>query len=183
MDRVRLDGIIEAAFMGVLRDDECTLHQAELIDHSPERDVSDAEWLHAKEIDVATDWREVPSAALDQCGAAMSHATPNSWRFYLPAYMRRALGLLDATILETWIPGSVLSHLTFSQKYAGQVPYLLERFETLNDAQGKAVCAFLEYVREYPCVVAPYRQDADLALRQYWGLHTANRPRGQIVLP
>src|ERR1700722_2064913 len=184
MSIAKLNEILEAAFMGVERDDACTLHQAELIDHTPEREISDAEWSHAKERDQGTDWRQQPSAALDECGAAMSHATPQSWRFYLPAYMRRALDLLDAQLLETWLPGSVIHHLTFSSKYADQVSYTLDRFETLSTAQGRAVRTFLEYIRDYPCAVASYRRDAELALLKYWGLVEEKRPlRPKIILP
>jgi hypothetical protein len=184
MSRAKLDEVLEAAFIGVERDDACTLHQAELIDRTPEREVADAEWSHARDIDQATDWRQVPSAALDECGAAMSHATPQSWRFYLPAYKRRALDLLDIQLLETWLPGSVIHHLTFSSQFAGQVSYKLDRFETLSTAQGRAVRIFLEYIRDYPCAVASYRRDAELALLKYWGLVEEKRPlRPKIILP
>jgi hypothetical protein len=184
MEVTKVSEIIEAAFLDVERDNNCTLHQAELIDHSPEREVSDAEWQHAKDIDQETDWRRVPAAALDECGAAMSHATPKSWRFYLPAYMRRALSLLDAHILETWLPGSIIHHLTYSNDPAGQGLYSLERFTTLTSAQGDAVKGFLEYVRDYPAPRTSYGRAAELALRKYWGLNENDRPQGPgIVRP
>lgn len=104
MSTRKLNEILEAAFMGVERDDACTLHQAELIDHTLERDISAAEWSHAKEIDQPTDWRQVSSA--------------------------------------------------------------------------------VEYVRDYPCAVASYRRDAELALLKYWGLaEDKRRLRPKIILP
>lgn len=144
MDIVTVDATIEAAFAGVERDEECTLHQAQLRDHTLDREIADREWHEAKERDQATDWRDVPDDDLDESDAALSHATPECWRFDLPAYMRRALRLLDASILETWFPGSVVSHLGYPSKPLEG--HILPRFELLNTAQQKAVRAFLGFL-------------------------------------
>jgi hypothetical protein len=182
MDIGFVDATIEAAFAGVERDEECTLHQAQLSDQTMDREISATEWRNAKARDQATDWRDVPDADLDKCDAALSHATPKCWRFYLPAYMRRAMRLLDASILETWFPGSVVSHLSYSSK--SLKAYTLERFEMLDIAQQDAVKTFLEYVRDYPASGTSYRREADLAIRKYWGLERKDRPAGpKIVLP
>lgn len=184
MDLETLDSVIETAFCDVMRDEGCTLHQAQLADQGMGRKISDAEWRAAKVRDQETDWRGVPTAFLDECDAALSHATPLSWRFYLPAYMSRTLRLLDADILETMLPGTVIFHLTYSDKHPGQAANTLERFHTLSAAQQQAVRSFLEYIRDYPRQVTSYSEEAQLALRKYWGLDEQRRPGGpKIVRP
>lgn len=69
---------------------------------------------------------------MNECDAALSHATPQSWPFYLTAYMRRALRSLDATILEAELP------------------------------QGQAVRIFLEYPRDDSAKETYNQQDAKL---------------------
>jgi len=92
--------LIEDAFVGIQRDDGCTLHQNQFSDTFGDFDISDEEWNRLRDAerfrDPETDWRDVPAASLDECDAALSHAPPQCWCFYLPAYMRRALELLDA---------------------------------------------------------------------------------------
>jgi hypothetical protein len=184
MDMTSLDFAIETAFLGVERDEDCTLHQAQLSDQGMRRDISDAEWQSAKDRDPERDWRQVPAAALDECDAALSHATAQSWRFYLPAYMSRALRLLDADILSTWFPGSVIHHLTYPGKSPGLESHVLDRFKTLNTSQGQAVKLFLQYIRDYPATRTSYRRDAELALRKYWELDEERRPQEpKIILP
>ena len=174
--------MIEAAFCDVMRDENCTLHQAQLADQGLGREIRDAEWRAAKLKDQETDWRSIPAVFLDECDAALSHATPQSWRFYLPAYMRRALRLLDADILDTMLSGSVIFHLTYSDKHPGEAAYTLERFQTLNATQEQAVRSFLEYIRDYPWKVTSYSEEAQLALRKYWGLDERRRPHGPKII-
>lgn len=186
MDLSTPEKTIETAFRDVERDEECTLHQAQLTDQGMRRDISDAELVAAKNEDPETDWRRVPAVFLDECNAALSHASPQSWRFYLPAYMRRALQLLDANIHESELLGSVIFHLTYRGKDPGMAGYILDRFHTLSAEQQHAVAAFLEYVRDYPAPETshPYSQDAERALRKYWGLDKQKRPTGlRIILP
>jgi hypothetical protein len=184
MDIATVDATIESAFAGVVRDENCTLHQAQLRDQTLDRDIPEAEWRSAKDTDRETDWRQISDAALDECDAALSHATPQSWRFYLPAYMRRALRLLDADLLDTFLPGSVVFHLTYARPSPSSESYILDRFKMLDSAQGKAVSMFLEYVRDYPAARTSYRKEAELALRKYWGLDEQKRPQGpKIIVP
>jgi hypothetical protein len=107
--------LIVEAFVGIRRDDDCTLHQSQFSDTFGDFDISDEEWYRLRDAerfrDPETDWRDVPAAALDECDAALSHATPQCWCFYLPAYMRRALELLET---DLWFPHSVVFHLTYA---------------------------------------------------------------------
>jgi hypothetical protein len=179
MNLANVDATIEAAFLEVERDDHCTLHQAQLADQGLSREISDAEWQAARDKDQETDWRLIPAVFLDECDAALSHGTPQSWRFHLPAYMRRALRLLDADILETWLPGNVIFHLTYSDKKSS---FDLERFDTLDATQGRAVKSFLECIRNYPTKEPSYQQDAERALARYWGRDAEKRPTGAIIV-
>jgi hypothetical protein len=184
MDLESLDAEIEAAFRNVERDEDCTLHQAQLSDQGMRREISDTEWRAAKAKDQETDWRRVPASFLDECDAALSHATPQGWRFYMPAFMRRALQLLDTDIMKTMLPGSVIFHLTYRDKAPGDAAYALERFNTITVAQSQAVTSFLEYIRDHPTSVTSCQGDAELALRKFWGLDRQKRPQGpKIILP
>jgi len=72
--------LIEDAFVGNQRDDDCTLHQSQLSDTLGEFDISDEEWNRLRDAerfrDPETDWRTVPAAALEERDVALSHATP-----------------------------------------------------------------------------------------------------------
>lgn len=93
--------LIDLAFAGLQRDEDCTLHQAQLLDQTMSREISEEEWAAAKGLDPQTDWRDVPAASLDECDAVLSHASPQSWLFYIPAYMKRALELLDDDSIQS----------------------------------------------------------------------------------
>ena len=53
--------LLEVAFLGVQRDEQCTLHQAQLADQSLGRKTSREEWEAAGRLDPETDWRDVPA--------------------------------------------------------------------------------------------------------------------------
>src|SRR5262245_36690140 len=96
------------------------------------REISQEEWDAEKLRDPETDWRGVPADSLDECPAALSHASPQSWLFYLPAYMRYALELLATDALEAAdLPSSVIFHLTYDDKPPLQ-GYVLDRFRQLT---------------------------------------------------
>jgi hypothetical protein len=122
---------------------------------------------------------QTPVCRPSGCDAALSHLSPKGWHFYLPAYMRRALGLLDADFLFTTLRGFVIFHLTFPATSKGVDWYRLERFQQLNAEQERAVIAFLQFVvtnagNENPS----YAKDAARALKRYWSLSPQERPRG-----
>ena len=117
----------------------------------------------------------MPAAVLDECDAALSHATPQGWCFYLPAYMRRALELLET---DLWSPDSVVFHLTYRHDSRS---HLLPRFTLLDAVQQNAIVAFLEYVRDHPRDMYRSKAAAE-ALISYWALPVAKRPTDQILL-
>lgn len=173
--------LLDSAFVGTQRDDYFTLHQAQLADQSMSREISREEWDAEKLRDPETDWRDVPANSLDECPAALSHASPQSWLFYLPAYMRYALELLAADALEEAdLPSSVIFHLTYNDKPPLQ-GYVLDRFEQLTPSQEHAVVAFLECFRDHS---RPWlSKSADEALSTYWALPADKRVRPRIIIP
>ena len=182
MELANVMTLINRAFVGTKRDEECTLHQAQLADQSMSRDITDEERRAARDRDSQLDWREVPGVYLDECDAALSQLSPQGWHFYLPAYLRRALELLEADLLSSWLPGSVIFHLTFAPASKGLDWYRLERFKQLSAEQERAVGAFLEFVVTNAGNGDPsYAKDAARALKRYWSLSPQERPRRLIT--
>lgn len=155
----------EAAFAGVARDPEQSLHQAQLADQGMSRQIHGQEWREAGRRDREKDWTEVSGEALDECDAALSHLTPASWRFYLPAYLCRSLSnrkMLHAVLFQLTCPDE-----------DGLKAYLLKRFESLTPGQRGAVRHFLELVlHESEAEANDHWQTYDhakTALESYWG--------------
>ena len=175
MDLQAVLALIDEAFAEVQRDEDCTLHHAQLLDHTLDREISEDEWNAAKRRDPETDWRDIPALAIDECDAALSHATLKSWLFHMPAYMRRALQLLDT---DSWLPGSVIFHLTYDNKHQDLGWRTIERFRQLTPRQVEAVVAFLSYIVAQPRKRSWITDHATEALNSYWSLPASQRPRG-----
>jgi hypothetical protein len=181
MARTALRTEIETAFAGVARDPEQSLHQAQLTDQGIFREISGREWMQAESLDGEKDWTEVPGEALDECDAALSHFTPASWRFYLPAYLCRSLSLFVPPDFESAILDRVVFQLTLREKAdEGMKGYLLERYQSLAPAQHEAVRHFLEFVvheslRLVETTNDHWRlyDDAKTALESYWSQERA----------
>ena len=141
------------------------------------REISQEEWDAEKLRDPEIDWREVPGRSIDECGASLSHATPKSWLFYIPAYMRRSLELWEAHARRSHL--TVIFHLTYQREDCGLAAYILERFLQLNPMQEAAVVAFLEYFRDG--TDEWHSQSAAEALRSYWSLPPEKRQRSLII--
>jgi hypothetical protein len=124
---------IEAAFAGVGRG-RVTLHEAEVMDAYG----SEAERGEARRRDREDDWTEVPAASIEECPTALSFLDPESWRFYLPAYMRLALLRLGQQ------HNDAIDQAIYSLD--GGTP---ERFRILNPAQARAVRRFLAFAAEH----------------------------------
>lgn len=176
MARMALRTEIEVAFAGVVRDPEQSLHQAQLTDQGMSRQIPGREWREAGSRDRERSWTEVPGEALDECDAALSHFTPESWRFYLPAYLCRSLALFTAPDFKTDLLDRVLFQLTLRKEASeGLKGYLLERYQSLTPEQHEAVRHFLELVvHESLHLVETTNdhwrlyEDAKTALESYW---------------
>jgi hypothetical protein len=149
---------IEQAFAGVRRG-SITLHEAEVLDSYG----TDAERQDARTLDTEEDWRQVPDSSIRECPTALSFVDPESWRFYLPAYMRFGLRFLANP------NNGAIDHAIYALD-KGSTPYLfdhqLERFRTLNLEQARAVQKFLAFASENEDVCDS--QIARNALEAYW---------------
>jgi|ERR1700710_549898 len=167
---------LTAAFADVQCDESLTLHEAQLVDQSLGGSVSAAEIHAAKRRDTHRDWRDVPVEDLDECDAALSHLSPEGWKFYLPAYLRRALDLIHKPIWETWLPGGVLHQLSLSAKYPDLAADSARRFQTLDEAQVEAVADVLRFIEEVVSPGSSLHRDAQSALERFWALPPGERP-------
>lgn len=181
MTAQQLTEAIEQAFAGVQRDPDQSLHQAQLDDQSIAREISAEERGRAALLDDHTDWHEVSESELQECPDAMSHLLPASWVFYLPAYMRAAIGLLDKPLWKADLPHRVLFSLTYRDNYPGIGQYYLARFERLTSAQFEAVRQFLMFVEQNAAGQNFYSRDATEALRSYWDLPPEKRPNSRLL--
>lgn len=180
VSRAEVTEKIKKAFAGVRRDNELTLHQAQLTDQGISRKISDTEWAAALAKDRETEWYEVNATAVDECDASLSHLSPIGWRFYLPAYMLRALELLDLPVHKSWMPGNVVHSMNLDIKRTDLMQYSLQRYELLSPAQIDAVAAFLSYVRDFEHEENYSREDASRALSKYWALPAKERPNSSL---
>ncbi|MDB6013959.1 MAG: hypothetical protein JWL65_6209 [Gammaproteobacteria bacterium] len=93
----------------------------------------------------------------------------------MPAYMKRALQLLDT---DAWLPGSMIFHLTYDNKHQDLGWRTIERFRQLTPRQVEAVVAFLSYIVAYPNKGTWNADHATEALNSYWAFPASRRPRG-----
>ncbi len=136
----RIIQAIEQAFTGVRRG-AITLHEAEVLDSYG----TEAERRRARTLDTEDDWRRVRDSSIEECPAALSFLDPESWRFYLPAYMRCGLRFLTE-------PRNRAIDQAIYALDEGDDPnlasYKRERFRTLNVEQARAVQMFLVFASE-----------------------------------
>jgi hypothetical protein len=168
--------LIDNAFAGTQRDENCTIHQAQLADETLDREIPDEEWLVAKRQDPGIDWRDVPANSLDECDAAMSHATPTSWLFYLPAYMKRALELLNVNSEGSNLPNSVMFHLILDRGSSGPSFYVFERFKQITPAQDERSSRFSNTSKDIP----PQTGGTPSAPRRRWTPIGGYRKKGDF---
>lgn len=150
---------IESAFAGVPRG-RVTLHEAEAMD----RRLSIEEATAARKRDPESDWRDVPAASIEECRAALCFVDADSWRFYLPAYMRLGLRHLDA-------PRNLAIDVAIYSLDCGAGPpeaveRNLERFRGLRPDQAAAVRRFLTFASQNEDLCDAYV--ARQALDTYW---------------
>jgi hypothetical protein len=181
-DKAAVLAAIEQAFAGVPRDDTCTLHQALmtgeiLINEMTLRDLTEEELETTRQLDSHEDWRDIPAEHLDGCDDALAFLTSDAWRFYLPAYLARALDVLEMPIWRTSLLGTIVFELELPTDDFGQRCFALERYTTLDDRQADAVAAFLRYVAKHAPGDLADGEDAEAALRRYWGLAPDRRPK------
>ncbi|GEM_PF-6891253 len=160
---------LSAAFSGVRRDPEISLHQAQLVGQALSQPAAGAEWAAAGRRDGETAWFDVPSASLDECDGSLCHLSAEGWRFYIPAYMRRSLERFSAPQFEAGLLHAVLFHLTYRHEFHR------ETFGCLTPAQRVAIKHFLQLIeREALDLLADRNQgweiygEVQAALQSFW---------------
>jgi hypothetical protein len=153
-DIAQLVGQIHRAFDHVVLGGGLSLHQAHLEGAYSDERV----FLAARERDTESHWSDVIDKLEEWDTSTLSFFDPEGWRFYLPAFMCKALKD-DWRKTGTW--ESVAWNLRADEDSVGR--YMLERYETLDRAQSKAVSAFLAFFDKYSG-----RGDARRAIQSYW---------------
>lgn len=161
-ERIAIIEEIHEAFRGVPRG-EITLHEADVWDDYG----SEEEAEKARSLDTENSWEEIPDEWIEHCSSTLPFFDPQSWQYYIPAYMIWTLKYFRVSDLITadWTIYTFCI-LGFSENDQNSIQDYMERFQQLNQKQSLAVCHFLRYmsrdnVRVDGCV-------ADEALQQYW---------------
>src|SRR5688572_5261513 len=150
---------IESAFAGVPRG-RVTLHEAEVMDlHGTAAELS-----AARKRDPESDWRDVPGMSIEECRAALTFVDEESFRFYLPAYMRWGLRQLHAP-RNSAIDVSI-SSLDCGLGSAELVAAKRKKFDSLGPAQARAVRRFLAFASQHDDLCDGVV--AQQALEAYW---------------
>lgn len=159
-ERVAIIEEIVDAFRGVTRG-EITLHEADVIDD----DGSDEEAENARSLDTENSWEEIPEEWIEHCSSTLPFFDPQSWQYYIPAYMIWTLKNFQVgdSITSDW----TICTFDLSEDDPESKQYNMERFQQLNQKQSAAVCQFLRYMsRDNERVDG---QVAKKALQKYWG--------------
>lgn len=153
-------GDIRAAFLGVRRG-AITLHEAEVIDDHGSPDQR----AEARKLDTDGRWERVPDEHVEQCGWALSHVDPQSWRYYIAPLMIWSLKYFRTN--TSVVSAHTIYTFDLNEQSHDLREYALERYRLLNDEQSRCVCRFLEYMSRN----GDYADDrvAKEALRKYWG--------------
>ena len=163
---------IEEAFVGVPFP-KTTLHEAELVDETLFRDVTDDEIETAIKKDKVSHWNEVLPSHIEECEAAFSHLTPDGFLFYMPAYMCYVLESLGTKGDNSNAYDKTLTHLELSDEPSLR-SYCLERFKMFNEKQSIAVLSYLKRIKEISS--ADDAKTIDAAIDKYWGQFEKNKP-------
>lgn len=150
---------IQKAFANVARG-SITLHQAEVIDS----DGSVLDQQKARLLDQDTSWDQVPDSSLEECTSAICHLDPESWRYYLPAYLVwsiRNYQHSDAIMIDFTIYS-----LKLTEDNDLLTEYEMNRFRLLDHEQSVAVYKFLDFMAEQDEFVDS--SAADEAITLYW---------------
>ncbi len=149
---------IREAFEGVGRG-EITIHEAEVIDKYGTLEAR----KKARRLDNESRWEDVPDKDIEQCGDAISHFDPVSWRYYIPRYMEWSLRNHETSKSMT-VDQTIYTFMLGNSKSIND--YCRVRFHTLSKKQSLAVNRFLLFMstRE-PLVDA---SSAKIALEKFW---------------
>jgi len=148
---------------------QMTLQQAELLDCTLDREISEEEWGAAHAAGRGVTWKQVTLETLLACPAALSHISEAGFVYYIPAFICAALDHLARPVPSTDdLFGSTVFHLTHSE-----TGYSLARLKLFNSKQRAAVSSFL---REAADAGGHIGYEARKALQAYWLTPRASEP-------
>jgi hypothetical protein len=103
------------------------------------------------------DWRDVSNEELEKHHWGLTHLDPQSWRFYLPAFLSYAVH--HPSRGESLVIQACINNLRPPDREPS-------RFKTLSDAQRKAAVATLDFLAFDS--ESQFQDDACQALEEYW---------------
>jgi hypothetical protein len=140
---------------------DMTLQEAELADHTLDRDISEEEWEAARQAGKGITWTQVPLETLLSCSAALSHLSEVGFVYFIPAYMVAALQHRATPKERTAdLLTSTVFHVTHTD-----TNYSLSRLKAFNAAQAGAV---IEFLREVGKTADFDGRNARECLERYW---------------
>ncbi len=152
-ERVAIIEEIVDAFRGVTSG-EIILHEADVLNDNGSQEEAEK----ARELDTESSWEEIPDEWIKNSGGALSYYDPQSWQYYIPAYMIWSLKYFR--ISDSIASNCTIYTFDLSEDDPESKQYAMERFQQLDQKQSVAVCRFLRYM---DC------DDAKKALQKYWG--------------
>jgi hypothetical protein len=150
---------INVAFENARRG-KITLHETEIIDHCG----SEKQRRKAQRLDTESRWQDVPASVIELHYSALSFLCPESFRYYLPAYMIWSLRYfkISHSASSDW---TIYALAPNTNKPLDK--RTLERFSLFSLAQKRAVQRFLQFMVDHGDGHADSWQ-AELALNAYW---------------
>ena len=139
---------IRCAFDGVARG-AITLHEARVIDFYG----TDEERQEARAQDTEACWQQVPATAIEAHWQIFPFLCPESFRYYLPAYLCFALHQPDSLAAEFTLYALDCDHAPPPQSY--------------SEAQRQAIWAFLALERDCRSVGDVFLDDIERAERRW----------------
>jgi hypothetical protein len=100
----------------------------------------------ARALDLDRHWQEIPDQHIQDGAKALYGADPQSWRYFIPAFMIWALR--NFKVSDAFLADQTISSLYPSRPKPAFSTSRDERFETLSLAQKHAVRRFLAYVSD-----------------------------------
>ena len=148
---------------------DMTLQEAELRDHTPDREIAKEEWVEARRAGEGITWKHVPLQVILNCSTALSHISEAGFVYFVPAYICASLDqLFNPQTQAGYLVGSTVFHLTHTE-----TNYSLSRLKAFSLAQGQAIIAFLSEVAQHGGYDG---KDATIGLETYWLTPKAREP-------
>ena len=150
---------INAAFDKVPRG-QITLHEADVIDDCG----SDKDRRKARRLDIESRWQDVPASVIEAHYSVLSFLCPESFRYYIPAYMVWSLRYYK---MSQSISSDFTIYALTPNTNKPLDKFSLQRFSLFSPPQARAVQRFLQFMVDHGDGHADDSQ-AQLALNAYW---------------